>query len=308
MPGRWSLLACAGCDSVWLSPRPSAEALVDFYEDYFTHAAPTEETRLQRVVHRGIPASFGAAPPDLAPWERRCGRALAWIGPLRELAWQSVMWLEPARRGRLLDVGCGAGHLLARMQSLGWSVHGIEADPAAARIAADGVGVDRVHQGDLCDAPFDAGSFDAVTLFHVLEHVADPGEALARCRALLAPGGRLVLATPNLESLGRRAFGAAWLHWDPPRHLQLYSRGALARLTEDAGLTVKRLFTPSCSALPVWRGSQAIRRRGRVPQLDLSGEGAAQTLVALCFWAWEYLRCRRAPVGEDLVLIAEATA
>src|SRR5512134_2405933 len=97
------------------------------------------------------------------------------------------------RRGRLLDVGCGRGLFLRLMRRAGWEVAGVEADAEVARRISDAHGLD-VRGGDPGGWGFPDGSFDVVTLHHVLEHVARPAEVIGHCRRLLRDGGLLVAA------------------------------------------------------------------------------------------------------------------
>jgi len=311
VPGEWELLTCPGCGLTWITPEPSDESWAALYADYFTHRAPEPKSRLLDIVHRGIPAALGHDTPGLRPGERFWGRLLSHVGPLRELARQSVMWLpiplaEPrAAARRLLDVGCGAGALLQRMRDRGWHVAGVEADPVAAERARGRLDDAAIHAGRLTDAPFPEDFFDAVTLYHVIEHMADPSLDLARCLSLLRPGGWLVIATPNSQSLGRRHFERHWLHWDPPRHLRIFDAPSLCTALQEVGFRIESVFTPACSALPVWRGSSLIRDRGSIPGVDVSGASWATSLLGIAFWAWEYLRTRTGKLcGEDLVVVA----
>jgi 2-polyprenyl-3-methyl-5-hydroxy-6-metoxy-1,4-benzoquinol methylase len=207
---------------------------------------------------------------------------LGCIGPLRDWAGGEVMWLRG--RGRLLDVGCGNGRFLGEMKSLGWDVAGVEFDPAAVQVARSR-GLE-VHEGSVHDARFEEGGFDAVTLSHVIEHVADPVETLARCRRFLKPGGRLVMATPNPRSFCRRVFGRRWRGWEVPRHLFVYSAGALRRIAKRAGLEILSVFTTAKAAAWHWHAV-----RGRRAEAVLFGL-IASTLT------------RVAPLGEEVVLIA----
>jgi len=142
---------------------------------------------------------------------------------------------DVAAAPRLLDVGCGNGALLARMRSKGWKVEGIDIDPGALKVArAAGLAVTRATLADLVDEG-PQRRFDVIALDHVLEHLHDPVASLRDARRLLAPGGALWLATPNLAALGHRLFGRSWMPLDPPRHLILFSPRALARALHSAG-------------------------------------------------------------------------
>ena len=186
------------------------------------------------------------------------------FGPFRERIGSSVMWLDASRRGRLLDVGCGSGQFLANMRDLGWEVMGVEPDPEAARVAREKLGLE-VCQGTLAESEFPQDSFDVVTMSHVIEHVPDPLGLLKECKGILKPGGRLVLVTPNIESLGARVFGEFWRGWEPPRHLFLFSPRTLSRCVESAGLQNRVLTTPANGARFMWTESRLLRRDGVLP-------------------------------------------
>ena len=136
------------------------------------------------------------------------------------------------RVGRVLDVGCGPGHLLARFRNLGWDVLGTEATEASAELARRNYGLD-VRAGELRALQFPAASFDAVVSWHTLEHMADPREVLDEMQRVLKPVGVLFLSVPNFSSPEAQANPAAWFHLDVPRHLVHFPaavlRGELAR-------------------------------------------------------------------------------
>ncbi len=293
-PGHWSLRRCGACGLVWLDPRPLPEDLGLLYGAYHTHERPGPASWLQRLVRREIPAArLGYAERGAS----RAGRLLARVGPLHEAAVRSVMGLSGERRGRLLDVGCGAGVFLATMQALGWEVSGVETDPAAAAVAREALGEDRVRVGELAELALPEAGFDAVTLSHVIEHLPDPLATLRECRRLLRPRGRLGLATPNAASRGRRVFGRDWRGWEPPRHLQVFDPGSLGRLCASAGFLVSRLSTSSAAAYPLWLASAALAGKGSPPFAPVR---------AAFFWLREYAAVRRGePVGEEVLLVAE---
>ena len=85
------------------------------------------------------------------------------------------------------------------------------------------------------------GGFDAVTMWHVLEHLPDPFAAVARAAELVRPGGRIVISVPNIESLQAQFGGERWFHLDLPRHLFHFSPRSLSALVEQAGLRVVRI-------------------------------------------------------------------
>lgn len=140
-------------------------------------------------------------------------------------------------KGRILDVGCGRGILPALMRDRGWEAHGLEFSETAARHAREELRIP-VFVGNFLESPYEPGSFDAIVLWHVLEHVPDPVEALEKARQLLRPDGLLVIAVPNFESLQARFSGRHWFHLDVPRHYHHFGVSVLNRMLESAGFSV----------------------------------------------------------------------
>jgi SAM-dependent methyltransferase len=135
-------------------------------------------------------------------------------------------------------VGFGDGLFLQWAAAAGWEAVGLDTDPVAVDLARRrGL---QVRAGRVEDLTDERESFDVVTCSHVIEHVHDPRQLLASIYGLLRPGGLLWLDTPNIGSLGHRRFGRHWLGLDPPRHLVVFSAGALLALLESTGFVVLR--------------------------------------------------------------------
>jgi SAM-dependent methyltransferase len=149
-----------------------------------------------------------------------------------------------AAPGAILDVGCGRGLMLAELQRRGWHAVGVEISGAASRHAREVLGLD-VRIGELADCKLDTGSFEVVTLFHVLEHIRDPVTTLAEARRVMAPQGRLLIEVPNFGSLQERLAGGRWFHVDAPRHLYHFTRRSLLGVVERAGFEPLRVATHS---------------------------------------------------------------
>jgi len=168
----------------------------------------------------GTGARFAGPAESLSRWFRR-RRAGA------------VEALHPAK-GRVLDVGCGNGALLDELRTRGWEAHGTQVSRSAAAYARDKLGLD-VFTGELTDAPYTPVSFDAVMLWHVLEHLEHPTAYLSKCRELLKDDGVLVVEVPHAGSVAT-ALGGAWgMNWDPPNHLWHFTPGTLIKAIERAG-------------------------------------------------------------------------
>lgn len=138
-----------------------------------------------------------------------------------------------AKKGKILDVGCGRGDFLALMKERGWTPTGLELD---SRIEGHGrkVGMD-LRCGSLDTIKFPDAHFDAVTFWHVFEHLRNPDAALKECARILKPGGLLVVAVPNAGSLQAKMTGKSWFHLDPPFHLYHYSLKNLLTLLGKYG-------------------------------------------------------------------------
>jgi SAM-dependent methyltransferase len=152
---------------------------------------------------------------------------------------------------------------VARAVALGWHAVGIDTDAdAIAGGKASGLPLSTTCLEDLVESH--RGVFDAVTLSHVLEHVADPVGLLRAARAVLRPTGTLWLVTPNLDARAHRRFGDRWVHLDPPRHLALFNAEALELALAEAGFDT--LATPASASGTISSFAQSWRiERGWSP-------------------------------------------
>jgi SAM-dependent methyltransferase len=137
--------------------------------------------------------------------------------------------------GAILDLGCGSGGFLASLKGPSWKLFGIEMSGVAARRAEARCGA-QVFVGDILDATFPPASFDAITCFHVLEHVYQPRAVLAKVSGWLKPGGIFYTMMPNIDSAAARIFRSYWYALELPRHLYHFSPATLRGLANAAGL------------------------------------------------------------------------
>lgn len=141
---------------------------------------------------------------------------------------ERAAWVAARTPGvRLLDVGCGAGNLVAAAAGLGLDAEGVDLDPVATawgrRLGR------RVRTGTLDDVD---GEYDAVVLAHVLEHVADPAGLLRQAARVLAPGGRVFVFVPNRTGLLPRLMRERWMGWVPSEHVWHFTPETLRRTAE----------------------------------------------------------------------------
>ncbi len=210
--GAVAVVTCAACDLTYVTPRLTLRALIERVYDasYWRSAQPRE---------RGYGDYLGDAELYRATFARRV-RALE-------------RWLPSP--GRALDIGCGPGLFLDVLRAAGWEVAGLDPSAHARKAAEARLGRGVVRSGTLAEARFAPGSFDLVTFWDVLEHVPAPLDALQRARALLAPGGRLIVETQDVRSLAARVLGSRWHHYKHGEHLHHFHRGTLGRALRASG-------------------------------------------------------------------------
>ena len=264
--------------------------------------------RLQRCLRCGLQWRLNPPPPEelellyrtgfYSPSRPRGGRLV------RQLHyWNNRIRLREIRDltpGRLLDVGSGKGRFLAAARDAGWQVVGVEYARSSAEAAMATYGVE-VVSGDFLEVPI-SGRFDVVTMWHVLEHLPDPGAAIARATSMLRPGGRLVVSVPNIDSLQARLGGDSWFHLDSSRHLFHFSPRSLSALISSQGFRVDRTghlypeiemigLVQTMLARVGFEGDLLYRFAKRDPTAPLSGEIilslglAAALLPAALVWA-----------------------
>lgn len=288
-PGEWNLRRCGSpaCGLVWLDPRPLPEQLGKLYTAYYTHAAGSSApSDPESYRSRGVKRVLKVALSAIFFWKRPVIRS-------------DFLHLEGLRPGSVLEVGCGDGRFLEAAAHRGWKSFGLDFD-AAAVAAARRRGVE-ADVGELTDGRYAAGSFDAIVMNNVIEHLWNPRETLAECHRILRPGGRLVMVTPNFDSLGRKRFGRNWRGLEPPRHLYLYTSRSLRSLCRRAGF--RQLHSGSSPGGVSGRGilsaSVEIARK--------SGEGAqAEAVSVYRTLAREYASSLAGGLlGEWVVVIAQ---
>ena len=198
------------CGGAFLNPRPAPEALGRVYpSNYYSY-------------------DFG----------NKLGPAVMRFKAFAERA--KVRAYEPylSAGARVLDVGCGDGHVLGQIRdavSLPLELEGLEFSDHAIR-AAESAGF-RVYRGRIEDAVLPSDTFDLIIMNQLIEHVREPREVLEEIARALKPGGHVFLETPNIDSVDARLFRRRyWGGYHLPRHFHLFDARSLARLVEKAGL------------------------------------------------------------------------
>lgn len=180
-----------------------------------------------------IPEDLGAYYPD--QYNPRLTRAyLAGLADHERYRLPFVTRHVPT--GRLIDIGAGGGAFALLATDAGFDVTTIDVDAAACAHLSELLGIEAIAADDAATALEGLEPADAITMWHSLEHVPDPVRLVRTAAGRLRPGGVLVIAVPNPESLGARVLGPRWTHLDAPRHLRLIPADALVGVARDAGL------------------------------------------------------------------------
>lgn len=219
----FDLYRCAGCGFVMVHPLPHSDLVAAHYNETRTGA---DKQRLRRQLL----AEFMAAPRN----------------PKRDF-FDEVLGKVSAMLGRasldILEIGSGFGHFVQYANSRGHRATGTEATRAYAEMSSQALEGRIVHvEGDRYADHFPPASLDLVYMEHVFEHMLHPEAILPQVKRLLRPGGVLVLAVPNLDSLSSRLQGRYWAWAAPPDHLYFYNPTNLPLLLGRHGFTVTESF------------------------------------------------------------------
>ncbi len=199
----YGVVSCPGCGLLFLSPRLSESAILDFYagQEYF----------VSPVSGRGYDEYLDAR----SNWIKTFSRRLDQIGKY-----------QPP--GKVLDIGCGAGFFLEAAQARGYDVYGLDPSAYIVQVARQRFG-DRIQQGVIETADYPPETFDLVVAFDTFEHIYHPLEWLQAVWHLLKPGGLLAITTPDPTSLLARLSGRNWVSFKIPEHVFYWSPATIRR-------------------------------------------------------------------------------
>lgn len=255
----FTLSSCAHCGLVRTEPVLTDQELARYYASSYYGGGQQKFTRLvewltrfdhERRARRLLALLRTHAPVAKAPHivivrspSQRGevgGRANHWQSDSAPLP-TSPRWGEGSERlPRILDIGCGRAHLLSALAQQGCECHGVERQDFPFIPAQPGI---HFYRDALENVPLAPASFDAIVLWHVLEHVRNPVETLEIAAKLLCPGGVLALAVPNFGSWQAQLFKSAWFHLDLPRHTHHFSQSTLQPLLNQHHFKIIKIST-----------------------------------------------------------------
>ena len=242
LPGEFGVRFCAKCGMYFLSPRvPEGE------------------------IHRYYQATYGPYQAGrLSPFVKWAAERVGLVGRRNRIVERYVAG------GRILDVGCGNGEFLAHCDPQRWERFAMD-------IEANGK---FEFAGEFFAGCFDCEpapavrELDAITLWHVFEHLYHPEIALKNAAEILKKDGYLFLAVPEPDCPERRLFGRSWIGWDVPRHIATYTRVGMEKYVSRAGLHLVDVVADACN--------------GHMSMLNLEfllrsrGSGSSITTSAFC--------------------------
>lgn len=162
-----------------------------------------------------------------------------------ELASYDKFICKVVKSGRkLLDVGCGYGDFLLKMQKRDWDVYGIEPFLDAVKVGRKRIGEARIFKGELPRVKFKSKDFDVITMWHVLEHLPNPSVYISKIRHLLDKRGYFIIEVPNLDSFLLSLFGNNYNWLSTTEHVSIYSKKGIKKLLKDNGFSTLSVYSP----------------------------------------------------------------
>ena len=210
----FNIVKCHDCGFRFTNPRPKAENLGKYYEstDYISHS----DSR------KGLFASVYQMVRKYT-----LSRKLALISKFQQ-------------KGEILDIGCATGQFLNYMAEHGWNTTGIEPDEKTRVHAISEYGL-KVYPEEQLNV-LQKSSFDVITMWHVLEHVAELNTRTEQLKNLLKPQGTLIIAVPNCNAYDAKKYGEFWAGYDLPRHLYHFTKEDVQLLLENHGFTIVNIM------------------------------------------------------------------
>ena len=210
----FDIWACDDCTMRFTQNVPDQDAIGPYYKSdtYISHT-DTEKGLVNKL------------------YQIARGYTLSWkVKLVKQYLWNSSQPIN------LLDIGTGTGAFLDKAFSSGFSVTGHELDEGARKICKDKYDIEPGEQGKLFELPDQ--KYDAVTMWHVLEHVHQLHEYLDQIKRVLKPDGVALIALPNYTSLDAQNYDGYWAAYDVPRHLYHFTPIAVSKLAEQHEMKV----------------------------------------------------------------------
>ena len=203
---------CLNCGLLFTEPRPPQDQIGKYYksEEYYSH---------QENKKGLVPKLYEAV-------------------KIVNLRAKVKMATEGLQKGKMLEIGCGAGDFIHQMEEIGWECTGVEPSEDAQTIAKKRVKGTLLKPDDI--TKLEDEDYDLIVMWQVLEHVDNLREEVQHLYRLLKKGGRLVIAVPNFKSADAQHYKEFWGAYDVPRHLNHFCQESIRNIFKDSGLVLQK--------------------------------------------------------------------
>lgn len=217
------------------------------------------------------------------------------FGKFSQYWWSNRFYARLARRygkrgTRLLEIGSGLGHLVGQLSDH-FVTAGLDVNHWALKRSQAVADTTFFQVGSAIDLPYADESFNLVIIKHVVEHLEQPEKCIQELGRILAHGGVLILATPNLESLLKPLKGDSWIGYQDPTHIALKPPKEWLNLMKDVNLKIEQIFADGFWDVPYIRGIPNI-----IQKLFFGSLGGFQAISGLVYLPYRW--------GESIIVIA----
>jgi len=236
---KFTLKKCPSCNFVLTDPRPEDDALPNYYQSdkYISHTGGNKSL-VDNIYLLARKITLG--------WKRNLTR-------------------KYSEGNKILDIGCGTGEFLHEMKSQGWAISGVE--PSSNAREASQKKTEATIFKSLADVT--ENNFNAITLWHVLEHLPDPNQALKTIRNLLSQSGTVFIAVPNLRSYDATYYQSYWAGYDVPRHLWHFDKKNMETLLRKNDLELVKIMPMRLDSFYVSLLSESYKNSNRPKLIQL---------------------------------------
>lgn len=212
----FDIIECISCKARHTSPVPSGNEVGRYYKSAEYHPHSVQGISISDIAYRIVRGIM-------------IERKRKWIQKFSGLT-----------TGRLLDIGCGTGEFPAFMRDNGWEVSCVDSSESVLKSVKERFGLN----GLLSDLwlKMDTPPFDVITLWHTLEHVADPRLYLETAISQLTEKGTILIGVPNFTSYDAQIYGKYWAAYDAPRHFTHFHPSSMELFLESCHLNLSAII------------------------------------------------------------------
>lgn len=276
----WKFRRCTHCGHVQLDPRPAATELGVIYPAHYYSYTISEKLNVVALKGKEV---------------------------LDALKLRKILRYLEVSPTAYLDIGCGDGRYLRSIESMTHisrsHIYGLELSENTVRKLRDEgfeVFYDRIES---CEA-IQAGSISLATMFHVIEHVADPVSVIAKISDWLAPDGVLAIETPNIDSLDAKMFRKTfWGGYHFPRHWHLFQKDTLSELLRRHGIEPVHIAYQTGHSFWMYSFHHFLRYKFRLTRLSRLFDPMSGLFFLILFTGFDKIRAALGMKTSSILVI-----